>query len=140
MLWLANAFSSNLNTIHLKIFPNPGRSLGRVLLFLWSQKGSQFQKIYWTVVFLPWLSDCFNLPDYNSELRKRYTLRFLLCLKRQKFGKFFCLGCGGKWVSWERGLPGRLNSMRKTICIFLYFLLLFHIFSDAFLILLLDFK
>ena len=124
-LWFANTFSSNLNIMNLKIFSKHGEmymfnrkfnnsigGLGKfqvksvsffVFLFCffsWSQKENRSQKISWTALFLSQLLDPFDLPSFNSELWKRYTLRMLLCLRRQAFWKFFCLGGGGKRVSW----------------------------------------
>ena len=110
---------NNLNTMNLKIFSNHGKiymfnrkfnnssggsgklqvksvSFIRFFFFFFGHKKRIDFKRSLELHFFASIIGFFYLPSFNSKLRKRYTLRLLLYLKRQEFWKFHCLGSGGK--------------------------------------------
>ena len=61
------------------------------------------------------LLNSFDLPSYDSELRKRYTLRlFLMCLEEWSFGICSAWGDIDKWLTWGKVCLGMARGWRKS--------------------------
>ena len=90
----------------LEVEKNFMHSLSAFFLLLVTKKRIAFKSSLIRTL-LPWLLNSFDLPSYDLESRKRYTLRLLT-------GSFVSsFACGGKLFTWGTGLPGGLGDSRK---------------------------
>ena len=81
------------------------QSLSVFYCFLMTKNNMAFKFVF---IFNFWLLNSFDLPSYDSELRKRYTLRlFMMCLEERSFGSCPVWGhgtndsLGGKVCLWK---------------------------------------
>ena len=70
------------------------QSLPVFYYFLMTKKNIAFKFLF---TFKPGLLNSFDLPSYDSELRKRYTLRvFLICFEEKSFRSCSAWGNAGQ--------------------------------------------
>ena len=73
------------------------------IVFWWQEKNIAFKFLF---NFKPWLLNSFDLPNYGSELRKRYTIKLLLmCLEERSFGSCSAWGNGGQMTRLGKRCP-----------------------------------